>query len=579
MVNRFIYSFLFIFYGSVSMNGQFEIPDTVCVGEVLEMEYFGSSNNFCVSPSTDIFFFNFDAEPVQNFENGNIPVFSDIVKDGENYYIFTTISINGNLVRLDFGNSLNNTPTSTTFTLDSLPPGQEGLQILNDNGHWWGFIVGGNIDFFGPEYLVRLDFGNSITNEPSVENLGNIGNLYFPHDLFITKENENWIGFTINKLGSSLTRFNFGNTLANTPTAINLGNVGNIFRPTGFFPIEVNGAWHFFVTNAINSTFSRIDFGSSLLNSPTGINMGNLGLLNRPRDVLIIESCDSYFGLVLNRIESEIILLNFANDIQNQPVATSFDDLGNFSYPHSITETHITESGITLFINYVETGELLQVTFEFPLGFYFECKNSIDEFEIAYPSAGNYTLQIITDEGLPSQTIFCKDIVVTPLPLLNLGQDTSACLDKSLTLESNFLNTLWENQSIGKTFEVNESGFYIGETTVGKCTVTDSVEVVFEDCEFCYSFPNVFTPNGDLINDEFKPLIKCDHQITEYKLVIYNRWGQKVFETNNPLDGWDGKINGKHSTTDVYVWKSSFSYTKSGNIFEKTAHGDLTLIR
>ena len=63
--------------------------------------------------------------------------------------------------------------------------------------------------------------------------------------------------------------------------------------------------------------------------------------------------------------------------------------------------------------------------------------------------------------------------------------------------------------------------------------------------------PNAFSPNGDGINDIYKP--KEGYQnIKEFHAYIYNRWGQKLFEWSNPATGWDGTYNGKPVKEGVY---------------------------
>ena len=63
--------------------------------------------------------------------------------------------------------------------------------------------------------------------------------------------------------------------------------------------------------------------------------------------------------------------------------------------------------------------------------------------------------------------------------------------------------------------------------------------------------PNAFSPNGDGINDIYKP--KSGYQnITEFRAYIYNRWGQKLFEWTNPATGWDGTYKGSPVKDGVY---------------------------
>ncbi|GAF04685.1 T9SS type B sorting domain-containing protein [Saccharicrinis fermentans] len=63
--------------------------------------------------------------------------------------------------------------------------------------------------------------------------------------------------------------------------------------------------------------------------------------------------------------------------------------------------------------------------------------------------------------------------------------------------------------------------------------------------------PNVFTPDGDGINDEFRAVYRS---VKDFKMVIFNRWGRKVFQTTNPGEGWDGKIAGKDAAEGVYFY-------------------------
>ena len=63
--------------------------------------------------------------------------------------------------------------------------------------------------------------------------------------------------------------------------------------------------------------------------------------------------------------------------------------------------------------------------------------------------------------------------------------------------------------------------------------------------------PNAFSPNGDGINDIYKP--KSGYQnITEYQAYIFNRWGQKLFEWTDPATGWDGTYKGSPVKDGVY---------------------------
>lgn len=86
-------------------------------------------------------------------------------------------------------------------------------------------------------------------------------------------------------------------------------------------------------------------------------------------------------------------------------------------------------------------------------------------------------------------------------------------------------------------------------------------------------FPNVFTPNNDNKNDVFK--ILNVYNIKDFTLAIYNRWGEKVFETNDYLKGWNGYYKGLPAVLGSYVWHCNFS--KKGSI--KNLKGSVLLLR
>jgi len=90
-------------------------------------------------------------------------------------------------------------------------------------------------------------------------------------------------------------------------------------------------------------------------------------------------------------------------------------------------------------------------------------------------------------------------------------------------------------------------------------------------------FPNAFTPNGDGANDVFRPIFPCEVIFSNLK--VYSRWGALVFETNEPLTGWDGRINGLDAPSDEYVWWVEYEGIRSGKQLRFVEKGGVTLLR
>ena len=63
--------------------------------------------------------------------------------------------------------------------------------------------------------------------------------------------------------------------------------------------------------------------------------------------------------------------------------------------------------------------------------------------------------------------------------------------------------------------------------------------------------PNVFTPNGDGLNDEFRVQYRS---LAEFHCWVYNRWGKLVYEWTDPAKGWDGTINGSPAAEGAYFY-------------------------
>ncbi|HEY9115973.1 MAG TPA: gliding motility-associated C-terminal domain-containing protein, partial [Bacteroidales bacterium] len=88
------------------------------------------------------------------------------------------------------------------------------------------------------------------------------------------------------------------------------------------------------------------------------------------------------------------------------------------------------------------------------------------------------------------------------------------------------------------------------------CFAADTVTILWGGEPFF--LPNAFSPDGDGLNDEFKPVEKYDF-VKTYQLSIFNRWGQLIFETSNISHGWDGTYQGKSVEQGSYVYKITFT--------------------
>ena len=90
-----------------------------------------------------------------------------------------------------------------------------------------------------------------------------------------------------------------------------------------------------------------------------------------------------------------------------------------------------------------------------------------------------------------------------------------------------------------------------------------------------FFIPNTFAPDGDGRNDIFRPVM-LNYKTTNYEFLVYNRWGEKVFETNDPEKGWDGTYNGKDCAMEVFIYQIRVEFITGD---EKLSKGVVHLLR
>jgi gliding motility-associated-like protein len=173
--------------------------------------------------------------------------------------------------------------------------------------------------------------------------------------------------------------------------------------------------------------------------------------------------------------------------------------------------------------------------------------------------------------------------VVLPLPDVNAGTDkTLPCDNSTVTLDGSSLTFgalyNWSNELGNRdTVSTSEVGSYILVVInqLSGCKASDEV-VVFpkSGCGTVLAMPTAFTPNGDGKNDVYKPVYTSTPD--NFEIRIFNRWGEKVFETNDINVGWDGTYKDSAATTETYTW--TITYTSVGGVI-KSEIGTLALLR
>jgi gliding motility-associated-like protein len=165
--------------------------------------------------------------------------------------------------------------------------------------------------------------------------------------------------------------------------------------------------------------------------------------------------------------------------------------------------------------------------------------------------------------------VFKDTITVKPMDVtFNLSYPQLLCYQDtaSITLPNVLYNYTWQpattatlngyNWQLFPSFTTTYS--ITGESHPG-CLLKDTILIRVKQCNIYVLFPNSFTPDDNGINDLFKPSVKG--LLQSYKLLIYNRYGQLVFNTTDPAQGWNGRFkNSSKPLTGGYVWSCKYQF-------------------
>ena len=186
---------------------------------------------------------------------------------------------------------------------------------------------------------------------------------------------------------------------------------------------------------------------------------------------------------------------------------------------------------------------------------------------------GSYWVEVTDSICKNSDTIFISNLTHTYISI----NDTNFCDGEIWQISLPTSNSyLWSTGSTSNQIIIQDSGYYWVDITDICKNYKEDFHLSLEDCSCMMAVPNVFTPNGDGLNDFFFPVINCVFE--EYHLVIFNRWGQLLFETNNQNEKWDGTYQNKEVPEGVYFYL--IDYRQPYNDGKDAQHsGSITLYR
>jgi gliding motility-associated-like protein len=207
---------------------------------------------------------------------------------------------------------------------------------------------------------------------------------------------------------------------------------------------------------------------------------------------------------------------------------------------------------------------------------------------------GCYDISLTTTENGCSNTLTLNDYICVenpPVAAFTTNPNVFTQSSQSVSFSNNSVgaNTFsWDFGDQQSSTDINPvhtysnttSGYTItlSATSALGCVDTYELTIEYQEEEIFY-IPNSFTPDGDNYNQTFKPIFTSGFDPFNFEMIIYNRWGEIVFETNDAKVGWDGSYgsNGRAVQDGTYTYKIIYKNPKIDE--RKIVVGHLSLIR
>ncbi|MBV8252387.1 MAG: gliding motility-associated C-terminal domain-containing protein [Chitinophaga sp.] len=205
-----------------------------------------------------------------------------------------------------------------------------------------------------------------------------------------------------------------------------------------------------------------------------------------------------------------------------------------------------------------------------------------DHLIVKWNQPGTYAIAYtITGSCNPSTVEVPGPVAVHPLPTVMLGHDTVICNDAQLflqpTVSADVEGFSWQDgpfSAKGQFLATAPTTVKLKVRNQWGCTSTAAINLSAMHCGCDIYVPTAFTPNGDGRNDLFRPVVYC--ATSKYFFQVFNRWGQLIFGSHNPGEGWNGMVNGRKADIGSYVWILEYENIDHPGIIRKS--GTVTLV-
>lgn len=319
------------------------------------------------------------------------------------------------------------------------------------------------------------------------------------------------------------------------PNSLCIGNEGMLSA----FPLGGAGSYQYQWLNTVNQDTHSESIWSIIPDTTTSY------------QIKVTDSCGTEFVKAIQVIVPEPIDVTFVLSTKDGcvPLTATFTNTTTSGY-----KTRQWNFGNGSSTNNNPTNKWLRT------GQYITSLTLIDEYDCEYKNTDTVNVH-------PNATAlfsFFPDKINAALPEVQLRNHSQFADSYTWTIDS--LGTSSEEEPI-ITFPEYESGSYrVCLLANNEYNCPDELcKYIRAENENMVFVPNFFTPNGDNLNEGFKPVLSSD-KINHYAFMVFDRWGELLFSTSNQLHAWDGTYKNEPVKPDTYTWKLQVRFTGEATI-------------
>ncbi|WP_115868072.1 PKD domain-containing protein [Marinoscillum furvescens] len=462
---------------------QFSVQSSLCSEERLLLS--NESVN-AVSYEWDFCFGDLASTPtvstLMSLSGVNNPQRIKIVEDSGKWYGFVTSRNQNSLVRISFGEALDNPSlVVTSIPISGLSNG-DGFVLEEESGEWVGFLLSS-----GNNKLFRLTFGSDLANSPSIEDLGGIGSISSPRGLdYVAAEGVHYL-IASNIATDTYTILNFGSSVTTDSANITSFTSDALAGADLLADLEVvyeGGSFYGYGISFGNNTVHRLSFGSSLMQNPISMDSYAFTELDGPLDIALANEGSFYYGLVTSSNGGDLVRLSLGE-------VSAEEDVSVIAIPSSPASQSITivENG-TSYMGFSVDGSATLSSLSFDAG----CTSNVytsSEFEptdVYYSGSGGFVIALTAtdDVGVRRTSLDTITVISDTAPDASFTIDENRCISNANTFTpaiTGLTSYSWDFNNDGIEDSNSESPQVLFDTLGGTGTYTVRLDVIDGSCD------------------------------------------------------------------------------------------------